>query len=73
MDEEGFKKTYNREGKKRGDILQPFYGTWVADFMLRQDAGRLMLGKYLSDKKTHGSKGDDWGWRWQEIRRQTVF
>jgi len=51
MDEEGFKKTYIREKKKRGDIHQPFYGTLVADFMLRQDAGRFMLGKYLSDKK----------------------
>jgi len=51
MDEEGFKKTCIREKKKRGDIHQPFYGTWVADFMLRQDAGRFMLGKYLSDKK----------------------
>jgi len=46
MDEEGFKKTCIREKKKRGDIHQPFYGTWVADFMLRQDAGRFMLGKY---------------------------
>jgi len=44
MDEEGFKKTCIREQKKRGDIHQPFYGTWVADFMLRQDAGRFMLG-----------------------------
>jgi len=34
MDEEGFKKTCIREKKKRGDIHQPFYGTWVADFML---------------------------------------
>ena len=51
MDEEGFKKTCIREKKKRGDIHQPFYGTWVADFMLRQDAGRFMLGRYLSDKK----------------------
>jgi len=52
MDEEGFKKTCVREKKKRGDIHQPFYGTqWVADFMLRQDAGRFMRGKYLSDKK----------------------
>jgi len=41
MDEEGFKKTCIRENKKRGDIHQPFYGTWVADFMLRQDAGRF--------------------------------
>jgi len=49
------------------------YGTWVTDFMLRQDAGRFMLGKYLSDKKSHGSEGDNWGWRWQEIRQQPVF
>jgi len=27
------------------------YGTWVTDFMLRQDAGRFMMGKYLGDKK----------------------
>ena len=51
MDEEGFKKTCIREEKKRGDIHQPFYGTWVADFMLRQNAERFKLGKYLSDKK----------------------
>jgi len=51
MDEEGFKKTCIREKEKRGGIHQPFYGTWVADFMPRQDVGRFMLGKYLSDKK----------------------
>jgi len=51
MDEEGFKRTCIREKKKRGDIHQPFYGTWVVDFMLRQDAEKYMLGKYLSDKK----------------------
>ena len=50
MDEEGFKTTCIKEKKKRGDIHQPLYGTWVADFVLRQDAGRFMLGKYLSDK-----------------------
>jgi len=51
MDEEGSKKTCMRAKKKGEDIHQPFYSTWVADFMLRQDAGRVMLGKYLSDKK----------------------
>ena len=61
MDEEGFKKTCIREKTKRGDIHQPFYGTWVADFMLRQYAGRFMLGKYLSDKKSFVGEGDDWG------------
>ena len=51
MDDEGFKKTCIREKKKRGDIYQPSCGTWVADFMLRQDTGRFILGKYMSDKK----------------------
>jgi len=51
MDAEDFKKTCVKEKKKRGDIHQPFYVTWVADFMLRQDAGELMSGKCLSDKK----------------------
>jgi len=59
MDEEGFKKTCIKEKKKGAGIHQPFYGTWVADFMLRQDVGRFMLGKYLSDKKIP----------WQQRRR----
>jgi len=42
MEEKDFKKTCNKEKKN---------GTWVADFILRQDAGRFMLEKYLSDKK----------------------
>jgi len=46
-----FKKTCIKDKKRRGGIHQPLYGTWVADFMLRQDAGRFMLGRYLSDKK----------------------
>jgi len=52
MDEESFKKTCIKEQEKRGDTHQPFYSTWVAGFMLRQDAGRCMLGKYLRDTKT---------------------
>jgi len=51
MDEEGFKKIYMKEKIKREGFHQPLYGTWVVDFMLRQDAGRFMLEKYLSDKK----------------------
>jgi len=50
MDEDGFKNTCIEEKEKRGGIHQPLYGTWVANCMLRQDAGRFMLGKYLSDK-----------------------
>ena len=49
MDEEGFKKTCIREKKKRGGIHQPFYGTWVADFMLRQDAGRFIYAGEVSE------------------------
>jgi len=51
MDEESFKKTCIQEKEKRGGIHQPFYGTWAADFMRIQDAGRFLLGKYQSDKK----------------------
>jgi len=44
MDEEGFRKTCIKEREKWGDIHQPFYGTCAADFTLRQDAGRFLLG-----------------------------
>jgi len=50
MDEESFKRNYIKEKGKKG-IHQLFYGAWVADFMLRQDAGKFLLGKYLSDQK----------------------
>ena len=70
MDKERFKKTCIKEIETKGGIDQSFYCTWAADLMLRQDAGRLMLGKYLSDKKIPWREGDDWGWRWQEIHQQ---
>jgi len=56
MDEKGFKKTCIKEKKKRGGVHQRLCGTLVADFMLRQDAGRFMLGRYLSDKNNPDSK-----------------
>ena len=56
IDEEGFKKTCIKEKKKGGGTHQPFYDIWVADFMRRQDAGRFMLGKYLSDKNPKAAK-----------------
>jgi len=42
-----FKKTRikGKEGKRKH-----LSGAWVADFMLRQDARKCMLGTYLSDK-----------------------
>ena len=51
MDEKGFKKTCIKDKQKRGGMHEPLFGTWVADFMLRQAAGRFMLGKYFSDKR----------------------
>jgi len=64
MDEETFKKTCIKEKRKRRGIYQPLYGTWVADFILRQYAGKFMLGRYFSDKhipmesnKTFGDGG----------------
>jgi len=45
------KKTCIKEREQGRGIHQPLYGAWEADFMLRQDAGRFMLGKYMSDKK----------------------
>jgi len=64
MDEERFKNTCIKEKDKGGGIHQPFYGAWVADFMLSlgQGAGQFILGKHLSDqKKSYGSEGDVWG------------
>jgi len=51
MDKESSKKTCIKEKEKRGGTHQPFDGTWVVDFMLRQNAGRFMLEKYLRDKR----------------------
>jgi len=73
MDEEGFKKTCIKEKKKRGGIHQPIYGTWVADFMLRQDAGRFMLGKYLSDQKISWKRRRRLGMVVAENTQQLVF
>jgi len=70
MDAEIIKETGIKEKGKRGGIHQPFSSTWEADFMLRQDAIKFMLGKYLSEKKIHGGEGDVWGWLWQELRQQ---
>ena len=47
-----------REMGKKGSIHQPLYSKWwVADVMLRKEAEKLMLGKYLSDKQIP--------WRWR--------
>jgi len=45
------KRLAMKENEKRGGTHLPIYSTWVADFMLRQDARKFMLGKYFSDKQ----------------------
>ena len=47
------KGLYQGEGKRGRhppSFLRHIVRTWVADFMLRQNAGKFMLGKYLFDK-----------------------
>jgi len=51
MDAEILKKSCIKEKEKRRGIYQPFYGTWVVDFMLRQDAKKSTLGKHLRGKQ----------------------
>jgi len=57
MDEEGFKKTW----EKRGGTHQLFV-SFAGVFPATAIPNRLLR-----------SEGDDWGWRWQEIRQQPVF
>jgi len=45
MDKERFRKSCFKKKEKGGGIHHPFYSTLVADFMPRQDAGKLMLWK----------------------------
>ena len=51
MHAQRFKNTCIKKKKKKGGILQPFYSTWVVDFILRRDAGNFMLWKYLRNKQ----------------------
>jgi len=40
-----------RARAEQGNINHPAYGTWTADFMLRQNESRVFLGKYLNDPR----------------------
>ena len=51
MDECSLERASARKRKEEGGIRRPLHSTWVADFMMRQDAVRCLLGKYLSDKQ----------------------
>jgi len=49
IDYSKFLKSCVRARAEQGNINQPAYGTWTADFMLRQNESRAFLGKYLND------------------------
>jgi len=44
-----FFKSCVRARAEQGNINQPAYGTWTADFILRQNESRAFLGKCLND------------------------
>jgi len=47
IDDRKFLKLCVRARAEQGNINYPAYGTWTADFMLRQNESRAFLGKYL--------------------------
>jgi len=49
IDDRKFLKSCARARADQGNINHPAYGTWTADFMLRQNERRAFVGKYLSD------------------------
>jgi len=51
-----------RASAEQGNINHPAYGTWTADFMLRQNESRAFLGKYLNDPCVP----------WRRERRETM-
>ena len=51
MEKERFQETCFQEKEKKWNIQQPFCGTCIADFMMRQGAGNFMLGMYFSHKQ----------------------
>jgi len=61
IDDRKFLKSYVRARAEQGNINHPAYGTWTADFMLRQNKSRAFLGKYLNDPIV------PWGHKRQEL------
>jgi len=50
IDERKFLKSCVRARAEQGNMNNPAYGTWTADFMLRQNESRAFLG-YLNDPR----------------------
>jgi len=51
IDDRFFLKSCVRARAEQGNINHPAYGTWMADFMLRQNESKAFLGKYLNDPR----------------------
>ena len=51
IDDRKFLKSCVRARAQQGNINHPAYGTWTADFMLRQNESRAFLGQYLNDPR----------------------
>jgi len=51
IDDRIFLKSCVRARAEQGNINHPAYGTWTADFMLRQNESKAFLGKYLNDPR----------------------
>jgi len=49
IDDRKFLKSCVRARAEQGNINHPAYGTWTADFILRQNESRAFLRKYLND------------------------
>ena len=47
---------------EQDNINHPAYGTWTADFMLRESESRAFLGKYLNDPRVP----------WRHKRREMI-
>jgi len=51
IDDGKFLKLCVQARAEQGNINHPAYGTWTADFILRQNESRAFLGKYLNDQR----------------------
>jgi len=57
-----FLKSCVRARAEQANINHPAYGTWTADFMLRQNESRAFLGQYLNDPRVP----------WRHTRREMM-
>jgi len=62
IDDRKFLKSCMQARAEQSNINHPAYGTWTADFMLRQNESRAFLGKYLNDPRVS----------WRHKRRQIM-